>query len=59
VPYAGPEKLADTKSPAKHTACMFTRADGSLCRGPRAKGTQHCIGHLRSLAKQEASDESV
>ena len=39
-----------------HTACMFEREDGELCRGPRAKGTQYCIGHLRSLSKREEND---
>jgi hypothetical protein len=62
VPYAGP--TPDPWEPPKpHTACMYKRDDGDLCRGPRAKGTEFCVGHLRSLAKQaqqsqEAESES-
>lgn len=26
-------------------------ADGDTCEGPKAKGTQYCIGHLRKAAK--------
>ena len=26
-------------------------AENDTCEGPRAKGTQHCIGHLRKMAK--------
>lgn len=26
-------------------------AQNDTCEGPRAKGTQYCIGHLRKMAK--------
>jgi hypothetical protein len=26
-------------------------ADNDTCEGPKAKGTEYCIGHLRSVAK--------
>lgn len=26
-------------------------AENDTCEGPRAKGTQYCIGHLRKMAK--------
>jgi hypothetical protein len=26
-------------------------SENDTCEGPRAKGTQHCIGHLRKMAK--------
>lgn len=57
APYLGKEP--DPAAPPKpHTKCMFKRPDGKLCQGPRAKETEYCIGHLRSLAKQEAQHES-
>jgi hypothetical protein len=57
VPYAGepvPRQFGTEHNPG-HKACMFERANGQLCRGPRAKGTEYCIGHLRHLGKLEAS----
>lgn len=56
VPYAGaavPRQLGTEHNPG-HKACMFERADGQLCRGPKAKGTQYCIGHLRHFDKKES-----
>ena len=37
-----------------HTRCM---ANEGTCQGVRAKGTDFCIGHLRSMAKASL-DES-
>lgn len=31
-----------------HTECI---ANNYTCRGPRAKGTEYCIGHLKSMEK--------
>ena len=39
-----------------HTAC---RANNDTCMGPRAKGTEYCIGHLRTLVKAGKMDPEV
>lgn len=39
-----------------HTRCM---ANDATCQGPRALGTEFCVGHLKSFAKQgEVTDAS-
>lgn len=38
-----------------HTSCM---ANEETCRGARAKGTDFCIGHLRSMAKDSLIEPS-
>lgn len=27
-------------------------ANNDTCNGPKAKGTEYCVGHLRSMAKE-------
>ena len=53
VPYVGPELKRQFGDPLpsrdQHKKCMFERTDGNLCRGPRAKSTDYCVGHLRKL----------
>lgn len=29
-------------------------ANNDTCEGPKAKGTEYCVGHLRSMAKKES-----
>jgi hypothetical protein len=36
-----------------HTRCI---ANNETCDGPRAKGTEYCIGHLRSMAKEQLNE---
>jgi hypothetical protein len=36
-----------------HTRCM---ANEGTCQGIRAKGTEYCIGHLRSMAKEQLNE---
>lgn len=36
-----------------HTRCM---ANDGTCQGIRAKGTEYCIGHLRSMAKEQLNE---
>jgi len=38
-----------------HTRCV---ANEETCQGARAKGTPYCIGHLRQMAKEQASESS-
>ncbi len=45
-PYAG-----------KYQTCLVVRADGAQCKGPKAKGTDFCIGHLRSMEKAQKEQE--
>ena len=41
-------------------SCIFVRDDGSQCKGPKAKDTDFCIGHLRSIEKaQKEAEESA
>ena len=46
VPYLG-----------KYQTCLVVRADGAQCKGPKAKGTDFCIGHLRSMEKAQKEQE--
>ncbi len=29
-------------------------ANNDTCEGPKAKGTDYCVGHLRAMAKKES-----
>jgi len=42
APYAGDEV-------AEHTGCAGTTKKGAPCKAPKAKGTDHCVGHLKAL----------
>jgi hypothetical protein len=33
------------------THCLALKGDGTDCHAARAKGTDYCIGHLRSMEK--------
>jgi hypothetical protein len=41
----------------KYQTCLIIRNDGGQCKGPRAKGTDYCIGHLRSMEKAQKEQE--
>jgi hypothetical protein len=41
----------------KYQSCLVVRADGAQCKGPKAKGTDFCIGHLRSMEKAQKEQE--
>jgi hypothetical protein len=58
VPYVGGEDPYGFVEPPAHTKCMHpsSRSKG-LCQGPRAKGTEFCVGHLRSMGRLDASAE--
>lgn len=48
-PRGGASLIRDSGVPyVGHTRCM---ANEATCQGHRAKGTEYCIGHLRSMAK--------
>lgn len=50
VPYTG-----------KYQSCAFIKEDNTQCKGPKAKGTEFCIGHLRSIEKalkEQAKEET-
>jgi hypothetical protein len=39
------------KYEGKQGVCVHVGEDGMQCRGPRAKQTDFCIGHLRAIEK--------
>lgn len=41
----------------KYQSCIVVRQDGAQCKGPKAKGTDFCIGHLRSMEKAAKAAE--
>jgi hypothetical protein len=59
---AGTEPAFPTgnKYEGKQGVCIHIGQDHNQCRGPRAMGTDFCIGHLRAIEKmikaQEAKD---
>jgi len=45
------QSLANARLQGEYTGRNRCVADGDTCEGPKAKGTQYCIGHLRKAAK--------
>lgn len=46
-----PAPPSGNKYEGKQGVCIHVGADGMQCRGPRAKETDFCIGHLRAIEK--------
>jgi len=46
------------KYEGKKGVCVHTGEDGMQCRGPRAKETDFCIGHLRAIEKWIKASEA-
>lgn len=38
----------------EHTGCLGITKKGDPCKAPKAKGTDLCVGHLRSQATKES-----
>lgn len=51
APWSGMPYIGDED--ALHSSCSATTKKGTLCKAPKAKGTDMCIGHLK--AAQSAS----
>lgn len=49
APWSGAPGPEDTP-----TVCSCTTKKGTPCKAPRAKGTDKCVGHLRSQATKES-----
>jgi hypothetical protein len=41
----------------KYNSCAVIREDNARCKGPKAKGTEYCIGHLRAMEKAAKAAE--
>lgn len=41
----------------KYESCAIVRENGDRCKGPKAKGTDYCIGHLRAMEKAAKAAE--
>jgi len=48
APWSGAPGPDDQVAQDEHTSCSETTKKGAPCKAPRAKGTDLCIGHLRS-----------
>lgn len=46
------------KYEGKQGVCVHIGEDGMQCRGPRAKQTDFCIGHLRAIEKWIKASET-
>lgn len=43
----------------KYESCAIVRENGDRCKGPKAKGTEYCIGHLRAMEKAAKAAEET
>ena len=43
----------------KYESCAIVRDNGDRCKGPKAKGTEYCIGHLRAMEKAAKAAEET
>lgn len=50
-PGTEPAFPSGNKYEGKQGVCVHVGDDGMQCRGPRAKDTDFCIGHLRAIEK--------
>lgn len=54
APWSGREGPEDEVVQDERVTCSETTKKGTPCRAPRAKGTDLCIGHLRSASTKES-----
>jgi hypothetical protein len=57
-----PAPPSGNKYQGKQGICVHVNPDHMQCRGPRAMGTEYCVGHLRAIEKfikatQEQTEE--
>jgi hypothetical protein len=58
-PGTEPAFPSGNKFEGKQGVCVHIGEDGMQCRGPRAKQTDFCIGHLRKIEKALKAKEEL
>lgn len=58
VPGVEPAPPSGNKYEGDQGVCSFVFETHEQCRGPRAKGTDFCIGHLRHFEKELKNQET-
>lgn len=53
-----PAPPSGNKYEGRQGVCIHVGTDGMQCRGPRAKQTDFCIGHLRAIEKWIKANET-
>lgn len=57
MPGVEPAPPSGNKYEGDQGVCSFVYETHDQCRGPRAKGTDYCIGHLRHIEKELKKQE--